>query len=89
MKKLLFQTDSSLAKTGFGRNAKALLSYLYATKKYEITLSQGEVFTLDRLMPHMLKAVVSDVKFIETSTYHRDKDSYRVYREPAKELSIT
>jgi len=36
MKKLLFQTDSSLAKTGFGRNAKALLSYLYATKKYEI-----------------------------------------------------
>ena len=37
MKKLLFQTDSSLAKTGFGRNAKALLSYLYTrTKKYEI-----------------------------------------------------
>jgi len=35
-KKLLFQTDSSLAKTGFGRNAKALLSYLYKTKKYEI-----------------------------------------------------
>tara|TARA_R100000008_G_scaffold67884_1_gene44993 strand:+ start:12444 stop:14369 length:1926 start_codon:yes stop_codon:yes gene_type:complete len=36
MKKLLFQTDSALAKTGFGRNAKALLSYLYKTKKYEI-----------------------------------------------------
>ena len=36
MKKLIFQTDSSLAKTGFGRNAKALLSYLYKTKKYEI-----------------------------------------------------
>ena len=36
MKKLLFQTDSSLARTGFGRNAKALLSYLYRTKKYEI-----------------------------------------------------
>ena len=36
MKKLLFQTDSSLAKTGFGRNAKALLSYLYKTKKYKI-----------------------------------------------------
>ena len=36
MKKLLFQTDSSLAKTGFGRNAKALLSYLYKTKKYDI-----------------------------------------------------
>ena len=36
MKKLLFQTDSSLAKTGVGRNAKALLSYLYKTKKYEL-----------------------------------------------------
>ena len=36
MKKLLFQTDSSLAKTGFGRNAKALLSYLFRTKKYDI-----------------------------------------------------
>ena len=35
--KLLFQTDSSLAKTGFGRNAKAVLSYLYNTGKYDIT----------------------------------------------------
>lgn len=34
--KVLFHTDSPLAKTGFGRNAKALLSYLYSTKKYEI-----------------------------------------------------
>ena len=28
-KKILFQSDYSLAKTGFGRNAKAILSYLY------------------------------------------------------------
>ena len=35
--KLLFQTDSSLAKTGFGRNAKAVLSHLYNTGKYDIT----------------------------------------------------
>ncbi len=35
-KKLLFQSDYSLMKTGFGRNAKALLSYLYSTGKYEI-----------------------------------------------------
>jgi len=34
--KLLFHSDSSLVKTGFGRNAKALLSYLYRTGKYEI-----------------------------------------------------
>ena len=35
-KKVLFQTDFSLAKTGFGRNAKAVLSYLYKTNKYDI-----------------------------------------------------
>ena len=35
-KKLLYQSDFSLAKTGFGRCAKALLSYLYKTGKYEI-----------------------------------------------------
>jgi len=36
-KKLLFQSDFSLAKTGFGRNARALLTYLYQTGKYDIT----------------------------------------------------
>jgi len=35
-KKVLFQSDSALAKTGFGRNTKALLSYLYKTGKYDI-----------------------------------------------------
>lgn len=35
-KKLLFHSDFSLAKTGFGRNAKDLLTYLYHTDKYEI-----------------------------------------------------
>tara|TARA_Y100000593_G_scaffold26231_1_gene52162 strand:- start:2293 stop:4209 length:1917 start_codon:yes stop_codon:yes gene_type:complete len=35
-KKILFQSDYSLAKTGFGRNAKAILSYLYKTGKYDI-----------------------------------------------------
>jgi len=35
-KKILFQSDYALAKTGFGRNAKALLSYLYRTGKYDI-----------------------------------------------------
>ena len=35
-KKILFQSDFALAKTGFGRNAKSLLSYLYSTNKYEI-----------------------------------------------------
>jgi hypothetical protein len=36
-KRILFQTDAALAKTGFGRTAKALLTYLYKTGKYDIT----------------------------------------------------
>ncbi len=35
-KRILFQSDSALAKTGFGRNSKEILSYLYNTGKYEI-----------------------------------------------------
>jgi glycosyltransferase involved in cell wall biosynthesis len=34
--KVLIQTDSALAKTGFGRNAKAILTYLYKTDKYDL-----------------------------------------------------
>ena len=34
-KKLLFQSDFALAKTGFGRNARAVLYYLYSTNKKE------------------------------------------------------
>jgi len=41
-KKLLFLTDFAGAYTGFGKQAKLLLSYLYKTKKYEIVhLAQG------------------------------------------------
>ena len=35
-KKILFQSDYALAKTGFGRNARVILSYLYKTDKYDI-----------------------------------------------------
>jgi len=35
-KKLVYQSDYSLAKTGFGRATRALLTYLYKTGKYEI-----------------------------------------------------
>lgn len=35
-KRILYQSDFSLAKTGFGRCSKALLSYLYSTGKYDI-----------------------------------------------------
>jgi glycosyltransferase involved in cell wall biosynthesis len=36
-KKLLYHSDFALAKTGFGRVSKALLSHLYKTNKYEIS----------------------------------------------------
>jgi len=35
-KKIVIMTDYSLAKTGFGRNARAILEYLYKTEKYDI-----------------------------------------------------
>lgn len=35
-KKILYHSDFALSKTGFGRNTKAILSYLYNTGKYEI-----------------------------------------------------
>ena len=35
-KKIVFQSDFSLAKTGFGRNTRAILTYLYSTGKYEL-----------------------------------------------------
>jgi glycosyltransferase involved in cell wall biosynthesis len=34
--KVFFHTDSSMAKTGFGRSARALLGYLYKTGKYDL-----------------------------------------------------
>jgi len=42
-KKLLFHTDFSLSKTGFGRNAKSVLSYLHNTGKYEIVALCGGI----------------------------------------------
>ena len=35
-KRVLFQSDFSLTKSGFGRNSKAVLSYLYSSGDYEI-----------------------------------------------------
>ena len=35
-KKVVFQSDFTLAKTGFGRNSKAILKYLHKTGKYDV-----------------------------------------------------
>lgn len=42
-KKVLFHSDFALSKTGFGRNARAILSYLYETGKYDIVSISGGV----------------------------------------------
>ncbi len=59
------------------------------TDKYVKTINEGEVFVLDRLMPHRLVPKGGDVKFVEISTFHEDSDSYRVYRELPQQLSVT
>ena len=59
------------------------------TDKYVKTINEGEVFVLDRLMPHRLVPKGGDVKFIEISTFHEDSDSYRVYRQNPEQLPIT
>jgi len=40
-KKIVYQSDFALSKTGFGRNTKAILSYLFNTGKYEIISIAG------------------------------------------------
>ena len=59
------------------------------TDKYVKTINEGEVFVLDRLVPHRLVPKGGDVKFVEISTFHEDSDSYRVYRQNPEQLSIT
>ena len=59
------------------------------TEKYTKTVNEGEVFVLDRLIPHRLIPSGGDVKFVAISTFHEDSDSYRLYREAPKQLSIT
>ena len=46
----------------------------------KVAVSAGDTFVLDRLTPHQLIAHEGDVKFVEISTFHRDSDSYRVWR---------
>ncbi len=60
-----------------------------STNKYTKVINEGEVFVLDRLIPHRLIPKGGDVKFVEVSTFHEDSDSYRVYREAPQNLSIT
>ncbi|MAF25100.1 hypothetical protein CL634_05945 [bacterium] len=51
------------------------------TEKSWQHLHEGETFVIERFVPHQLSpAGESPVKFIEISTFHRDEDSFRVWR---------
>ena len=52
----------------------------FSAKIHSKILQEGEVFSLDRVIPHKLIAKDGPVKLVETSTYHEDSDSYRVWR---------
>ncbi len=45
-----------------------------------VYVNQGETLEVDRVQPHKLIAENANVVLIETSTYHRDSDSYRVWK---------
>jgi mannose-6-phosphate isomerase-like protein (cupin superfamily) len=46
-----------------------------------IILNSGEKFEVAQGQPHQLIAHNGSVLLIEASTFHRDSDSYRVYKE--------
>ena len=46
----------------------------------ELVIAEGQTIEIPRGQPHRLIAKYQDVKIIETSTFHRDEDSYRVAR---------
>tara|TARA_Y100001938_G_scaffold146168_1_gene224475 strand:+ start:1075 stop:1479 length:405 start_codon:yes stop_codon:yes gene_type:complete len=43
-------------------------------------LKKGDVMEIQRGQPHQLIAYDGDVELVETSTFHEDSDSYRVWR---------
>lgn len=43
-------------------------------------LKKGDTMEIERGQPHQLIAYDGSVEFIETSTFHEDSDSYRVWR---------
>lgn len=44
-----------------------------------VVINEGETYELDRVTAHQLEAL-EQLELIEISTFHRDEDSYRIYR---------
>lgn len=45
-----------------------------------IIMSKGETLEIKRGQPHQLIAHEGDVTFFEVSTFHKDEDSYRIWK---------
>ena len=45
-----------------------------------LTLNEGDCYIIERLVPHQIEAI-TDCDIIESSTFHRDEDSYRIWRD--------
>lgn len=58
-----------------------------STQRDTIIMNVGDTFTIERFKPHRLCPAEGEefVEFIEVSSFHRDSDSYRVWREPVKD----
>ena len=50
------------------------------TANVGLTLQEGDCYVIDRLVPHQVEAI-TDCDIIESSTFHREQDSYRVWRD--------
>ena len=51
-----------------------------STKEHIIYVPQGMSMEMPQGVPHSLIASEADVKLIEASTFHRDEDSYRLWK---------
>jgi mannose-6-phosphate isomerase-like protein (cupin superfamily) len=61
---------------------KALIKYIDTTTSEvrETVLEEGESFEIDRFLPHQIEAT-EELDIIESSTFHDDEDSYRVWKD--------
>jgi mannose-6-phosphate isomerase-like protein (cupin superfamily) len=61
-------------------SAKLEIINTKTTEISTIELNEGDCYVIDRLVPHRIEAI-TELDIIESSTYHRDEDSYRVWRK--------
>jgi len=61
---------------------KALIRHIdtSTSELRETSLSEGECYEIDRFFPHQIEAL-EDLDIIESSTFHNDEDSHRVWKD--------